>query len=206
MPVVLSPSSVATDTVLGLLRGRLRATGTVGISNTLGWQIIDLVQKMFNARYKRVLSSADITLDASTLLFDIRTKLTSPVGTNIISITVSNNTLIKLNDWRELFGYDQSWFTRTGTAHKVWAPIGADKFVVYPAKTTNTTATVIYAGDTTTIDDANDAFDIPTEDEDIIYDIAEAIFHLHLRNYKEFSSKLNEISQSLKTGFAGTEL
>lgn len=206
MPVILEEAAVGSSTLLGLLRNRLRASGTVGLSNALGYQILDLVQKMFNARYHRVLTSKDITLDANTLLFDIRTKLTSPEGMSIVSITVASRTLIKLNNWRELFAYDRSWFTRTGTRHEVWAPIGADMFVVYPAKTTNTTATVIYAGETTTIDDSGDSFDIPTEDQDIVYDIAEAIFHLHLRNYKEFAVKMQEVQEDLGKGFPGTQL
>jgi len=205
MPV-LTEESLADSTLIGKLRTRLRAFGVVGISNALGWQVLDLVQKMFNARYKRILTSKDITLDANTLLFDTRTKLTSPEGMTIVSISVSNRTLIKLTDWRELFAYDRDWFTRTASRHEVWAPIGADMFVTYPARTTNTTATVIYAGETTTIDDATDAFDIEDEDEDIVYDIAEAIFHIHLRNFKEADSKLKELSETLGIGFAGTEL
>jgi hypothetical protein len=160
---------------------------------------------MVNARYKRVLTSKSITLDASTLLFDIRTKLTSPVGINIVSINVSNRTLIKLNDWRELFGYDQSWLTRTATRHEVWAQMGADMFVVYPGVTTNTTATVIYAGETTTLDDATDSFDVPAEDEGLVYDITEAIFHIHMRNFPEAKKKIEHMAEKMQIGFPGTE-
>ena len=102
--------------------------------------------------------------------------------------------------------YDQSWLTRTATRQEVWAPIGADSFVVYPAKTTNTTATVIYAGETTTIDGSEDSFDIPTEDEDIVYSICEAVIHLHLRNYAEFNIKMKDIAEAMGIGFEGTEL
>lgn len=192
-------------TLISKLRSHLRATGVVGITDAFAYQILDLSQKMFNARYKRVLTSKDITLDASTLLFDVRTKLTSPEGMTIVSISVSNRTLVKLNDWHELFAYDQSWLTRTATRHEVWSPIGADIFAVYPAKTTDTTATVIYAGQTTTIDDATDAFDIPDEDEDTVYAIAEAILHIHLRNYPEARKKIQELSELIGLGYPGSE-
>ena len=79
-------------------------------------------------------------------------------------------------------------------------------FVTYPAKTTNTTATVVYAGETTTIDGAEDAFDIASEDQDIVYDISEAILHLHLRNYPEFTAKMKEIATDMGISFAGSEL
>jgi hypothetical protein len=191
---------------LDILRERLRSTGTVGIGDTLAYQVLSAVQEMVNARNMRVLTAKDITLDASTLLFDIRTKLTSPVGINIVSITVSDRTLIKLRDWRELFGYDQSWLTRTAARHEVWAQIGADSFVVYPAKTTNTTASVIYAGETTTLDESTDDFDLPTEDEDLVYDIAEAIFHIHMRNFTEATKKMEQITENIMIGFPGTEV
>ena len=190
---------------LTILRTRLRASGTVGISDALAYEVLSAVQEMFNGVHKRVLSSKSITLDASTLLFDIRTKLTSPTGINIISITVSNRTLIRLPDWREIFGYDQSWLTRTAARHEVWSQIGADIFLVYPGVTTNTTATVVYAGETTTLDDATDSFDIPTEDEDTVYAIAEAILHIHMRNYVEAKRKLKDLKELLDAGFAGTE-
>ena len=197
-------SAVAT-TLLGKLRSHLRAFGTVGISNAFGYQILDLTQKMFNARYKRVLTSKDITLDASTLLFDVRTKLTSPEGMTIISIEVANRTLVKLNDWRELFAYDQSWLTRTASRHEIWSPVGADMFVVYPAKTTNTTATVIYAGQTTTLDGAEDSFEIPDEDQETVYAIAEAMLHVHLRNYPEAKKRIADLSELLGLGYQGSE-
>jgi hypothetical protein len=190
---------------LDILRERLRSTGTVGISDTLAYQVLSAVQEMVNARNMRVLTSKDITLDANTLLFDIRTKLTSPVGIKLISITVSDRTLLKLRDWRELFAYDQSWLTRTAARHEVWAQIGADKFVVYPAKTTNTTASVIYAGETTTLDGSTDDFDLPTEDEDLVYDIAEAILHIHMRNFAEATKKMEQITEDIMIGFPGTE-
>lgn len=188
------------------LRERLRAAGTTGIADALAYQVLSAAQEMVNARYKRVLTSKSITLDASTLLFDIRTKLTSPVGINIVSINVSNRTLIKLNDWRELFGYDQSWLTRTATRHEVWAQMGADMFVVYPGVTTNTTATVIYAGETTTLDDAADSFDVPGEDEGLVYDITEAIFHIHMRNFAEAKKKIEHMAEKMQIGFPGTEV
>lgn len=193
---------------LDILRERLRMTGTVGIADALAYQVLSAVQEMFNARYRRVLSSADITLDANTLLFDIRTELTSPVGIKLVSISVSDQTLVPLRDWRELFGYDQSWWTRVSATapHQVWAHIGADKFVVYPAKASNVTATVVYAGETTTLNDATDSFDVPTEDEDLIYDIAEAIFHIHMRNFAEAKEKMDQIVENIGIGFPGTEV
>jgi hypothetical protein len=160
---------------------------------------------MFNARYKRVLTSKDITLDANTLLFDVRTKLTSPEGMTIVSIEVANRTLVKLNDWKELFGYDQSWFTRKATRHEIWSTIGADIFLVYPAVATNTTATVIYAGETTTLDSADDTFDIPDEDQETVYSVAEAILHVYLRNYPEARKRLKDLSELLGLGYQGSE-
>ncbi len=188
------------------LRERLRAAGTVGISDSLAYQVLSAVQEMFNARYKRVLTTKDITLTASTLLFDIRTALTSPVGIKVVSIAVSNRTLIKLDDWHELFGYDQDWLTKTGTRHEVWAQMGVDKFVVYPGVTSGVTASVTYAGETTTLNDSTDDFDVPTEDEDMVYDITEAIFHIHMRKFPEAKEKMEQIMQNLMIGFAGTEV
>jgi hypothetical protein len=191
---------------LDILRERLRMLDTTGISDALAYQVLDAAQQMVNARYRRVLSTASITLDADTLIFDIRTKLTSPVGIKIVSISVSNRTLIKLRDWHELFGYDQAWLTQTGTRHEVWAHMGVDKFVVYPARTSNTTADVVYVGETTTLDDSSDSFEVPTEDQDMVYDVAEAIFHIHMRNFAEAKAKIKQISENAGIGFPGTEV
>jgi hypothetical protein len=189
---------------LDILRDRLRAAGTVGISDTLAYQIVDYVQRMINARYARVVSNSDITLDANTLVFDIRTKLSS--ATNLISIVISNRTIPKAPTWKEFVQYDRDWYTRTGTRHEMWAQVGFDKFIVYPAKTTNTTATVYYAKATDTIDDDTDDFEIPGEDERTLYDICELIFHVHMRNFEEVKNKVKNIQEDLIAGFPGSSM
>ncbi len=190
--------------VLNILRERLRAAGTTGISDAFAYQVLSYCQQMVNAKYGRILDSASITLDANTTIFDTRGKMGS--ATRLMSIVVSSKTVIQLQNWRELFAYDNAWYTRTSTAspHQVWAQLGEDLFLVYPAKSTNVTATVYYAKLTTTLDDATDDFELPAEDWDIIYDFTEAILHLHMRNYAEVTRKLEELQESLSIGFPGT--
>ena len=138
-------------------------------------------------------------------MFDTRGKMGS--ATRLLSIVISSKTVIQLKDWREVFGYDNAWYTKTDATapHQVWAQIGEDLFIVYPAKSSNVTATVYYAKLTTTLNDATDDFELPAEDWDIIYDFTEAILHLHMRNFKEVVRKLEELQETLGIGFPGSQ-
>jgi hypothetical protein len=189
---------------LDILRERLRAAGTVGISDAFAYQILSYSQQMVNAKYGRVLDSTDITLAANTVVHDTRGLLGS--ATRLASIIISSVTVIQLKDWRELYGYDNAWFTKTDSTapHQVWAQIGEDLFAVYPAKSANVTATVYYAKLTTTLNDATDDFELPAEDWDVVYDFAELILHLHMRNYKSVKKKLDELTESLAIGLPGS--
>lgn len=194
---------------LDLLRTRLRASGKTGISDALAYQVLSACQEMFNGVKKRVLTTKEITLDANTMLFDIRTKLTSPTGINIVSIWADealDRTLIKLDDWREIPKYDQNWYNTTGSRHEVWAQMGADMFVVYPMVTTNVTVDVTYAGETTTLDDLSDDFDVPGEDQDTVYTLAEIILHMHMHNYPEAKARIKDLGEMHGIKLPGSEI
>jgi hypothetical protein len=189
---------------LDILRERLRAAGTVGISDAFAYQVLSYCQQMVNSKYGRVLDSTDITLVANTTVHDTRGLLGS--ATRLASIIISSKTVIQLKDWKEIFGYDNDWYTKVDATapHQVWAQVGEDLFIVYPGKASNVTATVYYAKLTTTLDDATDDFELPAEDWDIIYDFAELILHLHMRNYKSVKKKLDELTESLAIGLPGS--
>jgi hypothetical protein len=191
--------------VLNILRDRLRAAGTTGISDALAYQVLNYSQHMVNAKFGRVLDSTSVTLTANTTTFDTRGEMGS--ATRIASIVVANKTVIQLKDWREIFAYDNAWYTRTDSTapHQVWAQVGEDLFIVYPAKTTDVTATIYYAKLTTTLDDATDSFELPAEDWDLCYDIAELVLHLHMRNYDAVKRKIEEMKEVLSIGFPGSQ-
>lgn len=194
---------------LDILRTRLRAAGTVGIPDALGYQIISIVQRLVNARFARVVSSYSFAVPANVTIHDIRSSITN--ATNIISIEQSHRTLHRLNSWRELAEYDRDWYTATGSRPECWAQIGYDLLVIYPARTTQYNVTIYYAKLTTEIDESADSFELPTEDEDLIYDICEILFHAHMRNYPEAGNKMKlvasipELQRSLSAGLPGTE-
>jgi hypothetical protein len=189
---------------LDILRERLRAAGTVGISDAFAYQVLSYAQQMVNAKYARVLDSTNITLDANTVVFDTRGKLGS--ATRLTSIVISSVTVIQLKTWDEIFGYDVDWYTKTDATapHQVWAQLGEDLFAVYPGKASNVTATVYYAKLTTTLNDATDDFEIPEEDWDLAYDIAEVVMHLHMRNYKSVKYLLDQLTETFGIGLPGS--
>lgn len=188
--------------VLTELRNYLRATSnTTGITDAFAFQVCSIVQRTLNARFARDVSASSITLDGGSNIFAIRTKL--PTATNLIDISVSSVLLHRLPSWQELAAYDRDWGSTTGTAHLAWTQIGMDLFAVYPTVAGNVTASVTYALQTTTIDDATDTLQLATEDEDLFYTLASTILHLHLRNYKEAKDSLARIQEMIPTEFPG---
>jgi hypothetical protein len=188
--------------VLTELRNYLRATSnTTGITDAFAFQVCSIVQRALNARFARDVGNSSITLDANTNIFSIRTKI--PTATNLLNIYISPDNLHRVPSWREFEYYDRDWLSTTGTKHLAWTQIGMDLFAVYPIVTTNVTASVFYAVQTTAIDDATDTLQLATEDEDLFYTLAATILHLHLRNYKEAKDSLARIQEMIPTEFPG---
>jgi hypothetical protein len=102
-------------------------------------------------------------------------------------------------DWKEVVHADERWLRRTGPRHEVWAPIGSDLFILYPAVGYATSVNVIYAA--APADMAEDDLTIGVSDDlaPILADMAEAILSVKNKQFDTLDELL--IRLSLKLGF-----
>ena len=158
---------------LDILRDRLRAAGTVGLSNTLGHQLIDLCQKMVNARIGVVVKSVSYAWPANTSYATV-TDIDSGIA-RILNVKQGTRTIHRLPDWRELNFYDSNWYKKTGTRFECWAPLGYSLILLYPTIASQTSIDIDYAAYTTTIADVTDDLELPEGQGlvDLMYDFSE---------------------------------
>jgi multidrug resistance efflux pump len=103
-----------------------------------------------------------------------------------------------LNSWRDFWQYDRTWLgSTTGTAGRVeaWAHVGHNMVAIYPAS--SGTVSCVYLQDTTTINSSDDAFYLDDKDIDLVYDLCEIVWHLHLRNYRELQHKMDAFTKTI---------
>ncbi len=191
---------------LDILRDRLRAAGTVGISDALGYQLVDLCQKMVNARIGSFVKTSSYNWPANTSHAAVST--ISSNAMRILSLKQGDRTLHRLPHWQELNFYDSDWYKKTGTRFEVWAPMGHDLILIYPAIASQTSITAYYAAYTTTIDDATDDLEIHDTQGfvDLMYDFVELIANAHLRNFRESRQRMADIVESLRIGFPRSDV
>jgi hypothetical protein len=186
---------------LDILRERIRESGTTAVSDALAYQVLDYCQKMVNARLGIVVDSASHNWPASTT-YQVIKDIESDVMTNVLAITQSTRTIWHEPNWRNFSYYDPEWWTQVGTRFEAWSQIGHNILVIYPQIAAQTTVTIYYAKKTTTLDDAADDLDITAVSGiDLMYDFAEILLHVHLRNFTEARERIKALSVSLQSGF-----
>ena len=191
---------MATDAeeIRDILKTRLRAT-TQTISDANNYLVMNYVQKTLN--YALELKVTTGTLSNSTD-YNI-SNATVTVSTDCIKVlamyeAASCRTVMRI-PWQEFWHYDRNWLWQTGstayTRMEVWAPIGKNLIAYYPG--TTATVNVVYLQDTTTIDSSNDAFYVSSRSMDLVCDLCEIIWHVHLRNFPEVAAKLEVFEKDI---------
>lgn len=190
-------AGVVTDTLLA----RVRQAGAPGTTNDLAMSILSKCQRTANAGLKRAVTSGTLTTVANTLIYEYRTDFTDSI--DILSIKEGDREVQKCNSLADLQAYDADWVTATGTRFEFWLQIGRDILILYPAKTSGSTATVIYTklttGFNTYASDYNTTFNLPDEDVDMALELAEILLLLRGKQASLAQLKAKRLIEEVKT-------
>ena len=72
---------------------------------------------------------------------------------------------------------------------------------IYPGSTGNLTA--VYIAETTTLNSSDDAFNLPDQDMDLVYDMCEIVLLTHLRLYPEVERKIEHFRKTIAPHVGG---
>jgi hypothetical protein len=182
-----------------ILLRRVREEGGVAVDPTDAIKMLSRCQRIINAGAKRVTASGTLTTFKQQLLYPYRDQLTDAV--DIISVKEGNRTLHRFEALHELDAYDKTWFRKTSSQFDFWMQLGRDLLIIYPAKTSDSSVTVIYSKLTTEYDDFdedyNTALDLPDEDVDAALGLAEVSLLLRSRALKAAQERMKELLEDL---------
>jgi hypothetical protein len=197
---------MATDveTVRDELKVRLRVT-TQSISDANSYDIMDKVQKTLNYALQRRVTTGTLTETTGTSVYYTTTSIAADC-LKVISMheAGSSRTVMPLDSWRDFWHYDRSWYRSTaGTVGRVeaWAHVGHNMIAIYPGA--SGTVSCVYLQDTTTLNSSADNFYLDDKDIDLVYDLCEIVWHLHLRNYPELKIKLDTFTKTIAPYIGG---
>ena len=196
---------MATDaeTVRDELKVRLRVT-TQSISDANSYLVQNYVQKTLNYALKRRLTTGTLTETTGTTLYYTTTSIAADC-LKVVSLyqAATSRTIPKLDSWRQFWHFDRNWMYSTVAAGTTtvlgsiyaWAHIGHNMIATYPGA--SGTMVAVYLQDTTTLNSSDDAYYLDDKDMDLVYDLNEIVWHLHLRNFPEVKSKVEAFTKTI---------
>ena len=190
---------MATDaeTVRDELKVRLRVT-TQSISDANSYLVQNYIQKTLNYALERRLTTGTLTEATGTTLYYTTTSIAADCLKVVAMHEAASCRTVMEIDWTDFWHYNRKWVgSTTGTAGRVeaWSHIGHNMVAIFPAS--SGAISCVYLQDTTTLNSSDDAYYLDDKDIDLVYDLNEIVWHLHLRNFPEVKSKVEAFAKTI---------
>jgi len=179
------------------LKTRLRVT-TQSITDANSYLIQNYIQKTLNYALERRVTTGTLTETTGTTLYYTTTSIAADCLKVIAMHEAASCRTVRQIDWTDFWHYDREWVgSTTGTAGRVeaWSHIGHNMVAIYPAS--SGAISCVYLQDTTALASCADAYYLDDKDMDLVYDLNEIVWHLHLRNYPEVKSKIENFQKTI---------
>jgi uncharacterized protein YcfL len=158
--------------------------------------ILTNVQRLLNAKFGIVLAQTALTTNPSQQVYAITASVATAM--RIVGVREDTRDLVEVA-WHTLWYIKRGWIRRIGTAFEVFSLVGRDLLIIYPAKSTAGTVTLVYA--TLTDDLATDATAIQITDDyvPLLLDWTEVILLLKSRLYAPIGRVTDAIKNRMAT-------
>ena len=100
---------------------------------------------------------------------------------------------------RQLNHLDMRWVRALGPRFDAWTQLGRDMVIIYPAKTLNSTVTIVGAKLTTELTGEDTALELPDEYHDHIISLTEIMLLAKQRDLTQAVRQLQRLSHAFKT-------
>lgn len=187
----------AGDTV-DILLDRVRQADDTAATQDLAISILSHCQKLINERIREYVGSDTLSTTADTLIYSYRSSIAD--ARDILSIREGNRELRKVESFNEFSAYDTDWFTQTGSRFEAWMQLGRDLLIIYPAKTGDSSVTVVFSKRTGTysdyITDSGTNMDLSDENIELVVSLAEIILLIRYKDFKESAAKIARFQEA----------
>ena len=186
---------------IDVLLNRVRQSGGIAIDPDLATRIYSYCEQVINTYTRRVTATTTLTTGAEKLVYNYRREITDAI--DIVSVRDSGRRVERQQWLGALAAYDQTWFRNiTGTRYELWAQVGRDILVLYPAKASASSVTVQYTKLLTYHDDFsasyNTASELPDEDVESALSLAEVVLLTRNRQLAEVKLRLADFAETVR--------
>ena len=157
-------------------------------------RLLTQCQRLINAETRAVLSSADLTADASSTILDIQHLL--PWAIRVETIRDGIRDVQRCGSWHEIAGSDRYWLKRTAGRPVVWCHFTPARILLYPAPIDPMTLTLIYTLKTNILTETT-PLQLPFNLEPAILDLAEEIILVRQRLFLSIKPVAERFEQAL---------
>ena len=177
---------------------RLQMSGSVAYTDAFFYDILSKVQNVVNSSFELNVATGTLNTIPSAFFYPLYWHL--PNALRVLDLSKSDVTIQPLKSWRELGQYAVAWRTvTTADSFSVWATIGRDMLILYPAKAAADTVDVRYVECLTALTADASTFGLDEDYLGVVMDITELIFLTHQRELTAASKKLESIVKQFQT-------
>ena len=187
------------------LQRRLRiGIAQTAITDANLFDVMNKVQHVLNYALNRKVTTGTLTEATGTSLY----YCTASIAADCLKVIAmheagSCRTVMPLRSWQDFAKYDRNWLYSTAGAEvgltsgrvEAWAHVGRNMVAIYPAS--SGTVSCVYLQETTTLNSSGDTFNLDDKDIELVYDLCEIVWHLHLRNYNEVKIKAENFKKTI---------
>lgn len=195
----------SSTSIIADLAVKLRDPDNFAHSSAVLTRFIDQTQRILNFQQELVLRTLPFTLQDNRTLYRLA-EIAPDVG-RILTVRDSGRQLFEV-PWRSLVHNDPRWYRGAGRRVDLWARIGNDLVVFYPATRPATTLSIVYVKVTTTPSGVGTDIEIPDEYATVLADMVELLALLRGRRLAEALDVMKRIpeffeshaTESIETG------
>jgi len=179
---------------------RVRDVHGLAHSRDLARTILSHSQRLINSLLGIVTTSTTFTTYPHQQFYQISGLLTgSDAITKVMAVREGARDLTHLTNIRQLHHLDTRWVRALGPRFDAWTQLGRDMLIIYPAKVTSSSVTIVGAKLTTALTGEDTALEMPNEYHDHIVSLAEVMLLAKQRDLTQAIRQLQRLSHALKT-------
>ena len=179
---------------------RVRDVHGIAHSRDLARTLLSHSQRLLNSLLGIVTTSTTFTTYPHQQFYQISGLLTGDDAiTKVMAVREGTRDLTHLANIRQLAHLDTRWVRAIGPRFDAWTQLGRDMLIIYPAKVTSSTVTIVGAKLTTALTGEDTALELPNEYHDHIISLAEIMLLAKQRDLVQAVRQLQRLSHALPT-------
>ena len=176
---------------------RVRDPQALGTSRATVRLLLTHIQRIVNCHTAYVQEELGFATSPYQQIYRVSDPALAPNALRMVGVQSGVRNLVKVK-WPEFWYMDRNWSRAIGSEFQLWSMIGRDLLVIWPAKTTASLVTLVYARLTDDLVDDTVAIEMADDTVPLMIDLVEALICYKQRVYGPIQKLAESIGARLK--------